>query len=153
MVNRGSEIIFAPFYRRIGAIVYDSILLVAILIIVTLCLLPFTLGNAIASNTLSYQIFLLFIIFSYFLGFWYFTGQTLGMVIWKIQLVDSDHLVEGNSADGNSSKLSLKQVLGRFLMAVISMLVAGAGILWCFVDPHHLALYDRFAKTKLILKR
>ena len=129
----------ASFPRRLGAMLYDSILVLAILIVGT-CLLHLIMGGKnIEPGNLYYQIYLLFLIGCFFSGFWIHGGQTAGMVAWRIKVTTL-----------TNEPISIQHALLRLLFALPSLLLGGCGLLWMLYDPDQLTLYDRWSKTKLI---
>lgn len=75
----------------------------------------------------------------FFIYFWRATGQTLGMLVWKIKLV---------SDDGNA--VTIRQGLTRFLMAIISIALLGAGYLALLFGNKTTTWHDRVSHTKVI---
>ena len=76
----------APLMRRLGAALYDSLLIIALWFFVGFAALPFTGGQAVSvANpwfaTAVYGLSALFFVF-----FWTRGGQTLGMRAWRLQL-------------------------------------------------------------------
>lgn len=134
----------APFYRRLGAILYDLILILALFMISTTCLLLlFNKGNAIPIGNLYYQEFLLFLFCAYHLWFWVKSGQTTGMAAWHIQLVSKV----------NHRPISLKQACLRFLVAIPLLLLGGVGLFYCLFNKKRSSLYDKIAGTECIILR
>ncbi len=130
----------ASLSRRLGAIFYDALLLLALLMLgsflyvpITGIVLPAPLGRTL------YQIFLLAISFFYFTGFWVHGGQTLGLRTWKLRLVAHD-----------GSSVTWPQATQRFALASVSWLCFGLGFLWVLVDREKLAWHDRFSGTRLV---
>ena len=85
----------AGLLRRLAALLYDMLLLVAVLMTVTWLLLPLTRGEAITRETVGaleylYQLLLLGLIVAYFGFSWTRSGQTLGMLAWRIRVLRSD---------------------------------------------------------------
>ena len=69
----------ATLFRRLAALFYDSLLLLAVWFIATALLLPFTSGEAIRPHNPLLSSYLLFISFFFYGWFWIHGGQTLGM--------------------------------------------------------------------------
>ena len=126
--------------RRLAAILYDSLLLFATLYFATLILLPFNGGEAIRPHPL-YTLYLFAVSFLYFAWAWTRGGQTLGMRAWRLRVVRR-----------NGLPLTWGQAALRFLAALLSWLVAGAGFWWVLVDSEHLSWHDRLSATKLVLE-
>ncbi len=86
----------AGLFRRLAALVYDCLPLFAILFVGTIAVLPLTGGEAITPATeglaayLAYRVFLALLALGYFGLAWTRGGQTIGMVAWKLRLVDRD---------------------------------------------------------------
>ena len=83
----------ASLSRRLAALFYDSLLLLAVYFIATAILLPLTGGEAIEANNPLLTSYLLFISFFFYAWFWVHGGQTLGMRSWRLQLHNLNHLV------------------------------------------------------------
>jgi len=78
----------APLTRRLLAMLYDSLLLIAVLFLAMALLLLILRGHS-PGNPWS-SLYLLLVSFGFFGGFWTHGGQTLGMRAWKIRLVGTD---------------------------------------------------------------
>jgi uncharacterized RDD family membrane protein YckC len=100
------------FLRRLGAIFYDSFLLVALLMLATALLLLLNGAKPIPPHTFLYQVYLLVVAYLYFDYCWRHGGQTLGMKAWKIRCVGA---------------ISHRQTLLRFLGAILSFVTLGLG--------------------------
>ncbi|WP_290648602.1 RDD family protein [Aquisalimonas sp.] len=88
-----SEAPYPGLFRRLAALVYDSMLVTAIVIAATALLLPVTGGEAIDAlgpATLLYQAYLLTVVFLFFGYCWTHGGQTLGMKAWRLRLRRAD---------------------------------------------------------------
>ena len=119
------------FTKNIIICIYDLLLLFSILFFFTLPLMIFSDGEGIGKN-IFYQLYLLFIIITYYLWFWIKHNQTLGMKSWKSYIVNKD----------NEKKLSIKQCLLRMLIALIG------GHLFLLFGKE--SLQDTVSKTKLV---
>lgn len=121
--------------RRLAAIVYDALQVIALLMLVTL---PFVLLDL--GQTPFHQSALVITIFAFFAKFWRHGGQTLGMKSWDMRLVsDFDHPV------------TLMQCLLRLIAATVSFLCLGAGYLWMLIDKDQRTWADKFSDTHLIM--
>jgi uncharacterized RDD family membrane protein YckC len=129
----------ASLLRRLAALFYDSLLLLAILFIATVILLPLTGGEAVHSGNPFFSAYLLFISFFFYGWFWMHGGQTLGMRAWRLQL--------RNLRPG---PLTWWQVLLRFLIALPSAALFGVGYLWMLVDRRKLTWHDRYSETCIV---
>jgi uncharacterized RDD family membrane protein YckC len=122
--------------------VYDSLLLFAVLFAATFVLLPFTEGEAIAPNNLLYTVYILAVSFVYLGWFWTHGGQTLGMRAWGIRLVG-----------GPQTAITWRRSLARFAGALLSWIPCGLGYLWAAFDRDRLAWHDRLSRTRLVNER
>ena len=80
----------ASLWRRMAAMVYDSLLIFTVLIVVGMTTLPIIHGLSVDRNHIAFKIYLLAAIFAFFGWFWTHGGQTLGMRAWKIKIVKYD---------------------------------------------------------------
>ena len=119
------------FTKNIIICIYDLLLLFSILFFFTLPLMIFSDGEGIGKN-IFYQLYLLFIIITFYLWFWIKHNQTLGMKSWKSYIVNKN----------NEKKLSIKQCLLRILIALI-----GGHLFLLFRKE---SLQDIISKTKLV---
>ncbi len=128
--------------RRLGALVYDSVLLTGILFVATAVILPFRGGEAFRPDHPGYSLYLLGVIFLFFGWFWTHGGQTLGMRAWKIRLCTED-----------GGPLSWKQASLRFFAALLSLGMFGLGFVWAFLDKEKRCWHDRIARTRMMSLR
>ena len=134
----------AGIARRLAALLYDSLLLAALLMVFTAAVLFLTRGFAVLPETVGpwiylYRAGLVAVIAAYFVGNWMHSGQTLGMRAWHLHVLDA-----------RGGRLGLLPALVRFVLAVVAWLPIGLGVLWLHVDPARLALHDRLAKTRMV---
>ena len=118
----------AGLFRRLAAMFYDALLIVALLFIVTFAMLPLTGGEAILTSTQGglghfYHGLLLLAGFAYFGVCWTQGGQTLGMKAWRLRL---------ETADGGA--LNWAEALVRFTIGLSLALLAALG-LWYLSRP------------------
>lgn len=135
----------ASVLRRFGAMLYDTLLIVALLMVVTALLLPFTGGEALTQDRLgvfelAYRVLLLAIVVGFFGWFWTRRGQTLGMTAWRLQLrrVDGEAITWGD-------------VFKRLAAALVALLPLGLGYFWIWIDRDHLAWHDRWTNTRVVV--
>jgi len=126
-------------FKRLAAMFYDTLLLLALWFIAIAILLPLHGGEAFGPNNPWLTTYLLFIAFFFYGWFWRHGGQTLGMRAWRLQL--------RNQRPG---PISWWQVLLRFMVALASGLLLGLGYLWILVDRKHLSWHDRYSETTIV---
>ena len=126
--------------RRLGALFYDTLVLLALWMLGTALTLLFTGGQAVPPGNPVYQTFLLILSFAYFGGFWHRGGQTVGMKAWRLRV---------RTRGGRG--LTWTHALLRFFGAIGSWLVIGLGFSWSLFDREGLAWHDRFSDTELVV--
>ncbi len=137
----------APLWRRLAAMFYDSILILAI-VIVTSGLYHGLINNwllgledAPAGFNPLLSTILLFLIFFFFAHFWGKNGQTLGMQAWRIQL----------RSTLKSQRITLLQALLRFMVAIPSLALCGMGFFWMLIDKDQKTWHDRYSDSEVVL--
>jgi uncharacterized RDD family membrane protein YckC len=126
--------------RRIAAMLYDALLVGALLFTATVPFIAIRGGEPVeVSDNLLYRIVLALVVFVFFVGFWSRSGRTLGMQSWGLQLETT------NGEIPSASTASL-----RFFAALISWLPLGLGFIWQIWDPQNLTWHDRISKTRLV---
>lgn len=120
--------------RRLAAILYDTLQVIALLMLVTL---PFALLDL--GQTPFHQSALALTIFAFFAKFWRHGGQTLGMKSWDMRIVSND-----------GRPITFTQCLLRIIAAVPSFIFF-IGYLWMLVDKEKRTWPDRFSDTHLIM--
>ncbi len=121
-----------------AAIIYDFLLLLAVLFLATALLLPFNAGEAFTSRQILYPLYLLLISFGFYGWFWTHGGQTLGLRAWKLKVLTLDQ-----------TPLSWYQAFLRFIAALLSWLVCGLGFIWIIFDKKKYSWHDRLSKTAI----
>jgi uncharacterized RDD family membrane protein YckC len=134
----------AGFGRRIAALLYDSILLAALLVVFTSGAVFLNHRMAVEPATAGawwylYRLGLIGVIAGYYLVNWTRSGQTLGMRAWHLRAVSD-----------SGRPLGLKAAALRFVLGVLAWAPAALGVLWLYADREHLALHDRLSKTRVV---
>ena len=124
--------------RRFMSIIYDSLLILSIMIIGTLPFIAIRYGEAVESNSNYYQFTLFIIIYFFLVGFWSISGRTLGMQSWGLRLETFD-----------GYRPNIIQCSIRFFAAIVSWLPFGLGFWWQLFDKQNLTWHDRISKTKI----
>jgi uncharacterized RDD family membrane protein YckC len=127
----------AGLLRRLGAMVYDSLLILALWMFTLFPLVvvsnDFVYGPAVRS--------LLFLeMYLFFAYFWVRRGQTLGMLAWRIAV---------HSDDGGA--VTLLQATLRFFGAMASFACLGLGYLWILFDPQRRSWSDLISSSRILL--
>ena len=126
--------------RRVAAMLYDGLLILALLFLATLPFIAVRGGDPVEANeNLMYRLILCLVIFVFFVGFWTRSGRTLGMQSWRLQLQTND-----------GGEVSTKVATLRFFAALISWLPAGLGFWWSLWDSDRLTWHDRISGTRIV---
>ena len=133
--NNSNQLYYVGILRRVAAFAYDFVLLLALLLLATAVLMPFSRG-AIQPGNVAFQVYLFIVSFVFYGWFWTHGGQTLGMRAWKIR-VELE----------NGANLTWPQALLRFILGLLTF---GIGLLWCLWDHKHRAIYDVLARTQVV---
>jgi len=134
----------AGFGRRFAALLYDSVLLAALLVVFTSGAVFLNHAQAVERETAGawvylYRAGLISVIAGYYLLNWTRSGQTLGMRAWRLRAVTPA-----------GKPLALKDAVLRCVFGVLAWAPAALGVLWLYFDPEHLALHDRLSKTRVV---
>src|SRR5690606_4578153 len=124
--------------RRFGAIVYDSLLVLAVLFLGTLPFVAAAGGEPVEPRNRLYQLTLLLVCYAFFVGFWSGYGRTLGMQSWRLRI----EAPEGRKPGAGRASL-------RFVAVILSWLPAGLACGWQLVDSDNLGGHDRLSGTRL----
>jgi len=127
----------AGFFRILAAIGYDAVVMLAIYLIIGFVFVLFSRGDAVLSGHPLYPVLqstLLFSLFGYLTYSWTRSGQTIGMLAWKIKLTST-----------HTEQVSLWQALLRFFSACL-----GLGNVWVLIDRDMRSWHDIFSDTRLI---
>lgn len=124
----------ASIWKRLATLVYETILLIAILFIADYLFIALTHNAQSPLLKILLQIYLVGVMAAYFSWFW-MRGQSLAMKTWHIHLVT----VAGE-------KLTLRHALLRFMFSWL----VGITQIWAFFDHDGQFLHDRLAGTRLI---
>lgn len=125
--------------RRLAAILYDALLVLALLFLASVPFIAARGGESVEPNNRLYQLCMLIVVYVFFVGFWVRKGRTLGMQSWGLQLESA------NGATPTIAKASL-----RFFAAILSWLPIGLGFFWQLWDKDQLTWHDHISGTSLI---
>lgn len=126
--------------RRIGAMIYDCLLLFALLMLATIPFVAMRGGEAVEPlSDLYFRLTLVGVIYLFFVGFWLRSGRTLGMQSWRLQLESTD-----------DSEIGLGKATLRLAASLLSWAPLGLGFLWSIWDKERLTWHDKLSKTKIV---
>jgi uncharacterized RDD family membrane protein YckC len=163
----------AGILRRFGAMLYDSLILIGILIIATFPFVPFLNGKVLVPREVGafayvYWCWQALLVTAFFVFFWTRRGQTLGMLAWRLRI---------QRADG--ANISWKQAIRRLALvaALLAPVLVGyhliwrewsdasartlattlalspflAAYVWIWIDRDRLAWHDRWSGTRVVV--
>lgn len=146
----------APLWRRLAAMLYDSLLCIALAFVVT------AIYTALHKLLISAGLFsdrygamldaesnvghdpvlalvLLVSLWLFFGFFWRRDGQTLGMQTWRIRIENQD-----------GSLIDWTQAILRVIAGGLSWATFGLGWLWQWVDSRHRSWTDRLSRSRTV---
>jgi len=157
-------------FKRLAAMSYDSLLLIAVLFVATGIATALSGGESISAGNPLFTTYLFFICYAFFAWFWTHGGQTLGMRAWKIRLQSN-----------NSAPITLLQALLRYitglpawiciLLGIVKLMLPEApeigppiswlfmlpkgillaiGLIWLLLDTQFFLWRDKFTESKII---
>ena len=141
----------APVWRRFAAILYDSFLVLSLLFLVGFINLAIQLRlygqdqlrqmteNGDSLGGPFFYTTILLTVFSFFAFFWTRRGQTLGMQVWRVRVLNDD-----------GSKISMKQSFLRFITAIPALFLFGLGVIWSLWDSKKLSWQDRLSGSRTV---
>ena len=136
-----TEVRYCGLFRRLLAMTYDALIVIALLMIAALVALPFSGPDVRAGRDLVYTLYLLIAWFAYFGWCWRTTRATLGMRAWRVRLVTQD----GAKPGWGSCAL-------RFVIAMVSGLAGGVGFAWALFDKRRRCWHDLATGSWLVVE-
>lgn len=125
--------------RRIGAMVYDGLILLAIWMVAT-AIVVIASNKAVDSGNPLFQIYLLVLAFAYFHASWSRIGQTLGMRTWRIRL------------DPGPDPFTLARSAVRFSTGLVSIALFGLGFFWALGRSDRRGWPDLASRSRLVYR-
>jgi uncharacterized RDD family membrane protein YckC len=130
----------ATLLRRIGAIIYDTVLAgFSIVIVAAIPAYAFTALTGAKVPDVIMMLIYAAMAYGFFGWFWTHGGQTLGMRAWKVRVVTDD-----------GKPINWQQARSRFVWAIASWVALCVGFLVSLFDPERRTWHDRFSKTRLV---
>ena len=153
----------AGLFRRLAALLYDALLVIAVLFIAAL---PLPLVEK-SVRTLWWarileQLYLLTAWFLFFGWFWTHGGQTVGMKAWrmKLQCLNGDRpswrdaLIRFFVSSGSFWLLLVLyglEILSSKIAFILAGIVFGLAFLWILIDQKGCAWHDHLSRTRLVM--
>ena len=163
-----SPITHPSILKRLLAAFYDGFLILATLFFATALTLPFTKGEIAAGNNIYMSLYLLVVVYIFYGWFWTHGGQTLGMRVWKQQLVR----VDGTAVNWQQTFIRLITGLPAWLLFLVGLLLwtvpdkiglaeplsgipnwafAVTGFIWVLLDNRSNTWRDKLSGTQVII--
>lgn len=163
----------AGLLRRLGAILYDALIVIALLIVITFAFVPLLDGRVLVPaevGALAYVYWVVeFVAIVVFFGyFWTRRGQTIGMLAWRLRLeqVDGANVTWGSSV----RRLALHALLlapfflgywlvwrdwspglPRKLAFALTLAPEVLAYIWVWIDRDRRSWHDRWTHTRVVL--
>ena len=153
-----------PLWRRLLALVYDLLIVVAIVMVVgLLCQLAtggqliHTVGKTVVP--IWYQLLQALVVMAYFISSWRRGGQTVGMRPWRIRVTRDD----GGTPSLQQAMIRVLAAAAPLLLLVLEPLIGLHATLWALLivwtiwfavalfDPRRRAVHDFAARTEIRL--
>ena len=131
------------FTRRLSAMIYDGLIVLAIWMIGSIVIVIAT-DNAIEAGTLWFQAYLLILNWAYFASSWLKGGQTVGMRAWNIHLIS-------NHPQRLGHRISWFDSLLRVAVGWVSLLAFGLGFLWSLFHKDRASWHDLASRSRLVV--
>jgi uncharacterized RDD family membrane protein YckC len=128
-----------PLLRRILSLVYEALLLAALLWCASLVFRAIEIPLAVAHSRTVFQVYIFTLTGVYFTWQWAHGGQTLAMRAWRVRLVTR-----------SGAGLNVLQAWLRYILATLGLVACGLGFLWALIDRERQFLHDRLLGTRLI---
>jgi uncharacterized RDD family membrane protein YckC len=127
----------ATLVRRLLSMLYDGLLIIAHWMVLGCIGVAINHGQAVEGPLFKSVLFIASYLF--FAYFWTRSGQTLGMIAWNLRV----ETVAGG-------RISWMQALIRFMVAIPSALLLGAGYWWMLLSDERLSWNDRISDTRVV---
>lgn len=129
----------APLRIRLAALVYEALVLAALMIVATAAFVAVAGDSRAQPLRALLQVYLLTVAAAYCVYSWSAGRRTLAMRTWRLRLVDAG----GNPPD-------LRTALVRWLVLAASLPLGALPFWWALFDPDRRYLHDRAAGTRLV---
>ncbi|PHS61841.1 MAG: hypothetical protein COB09_16610 [Thalassobium sp.] len=139
----------APLTRRLAAMAYDGLVLIALYILLG-GLLVTAVSKIIGSTEFvrlspAMSMSVMFTIsFLYYSHSWRRGGQTIGMKAWGLKLLND------NNKNSNGRGIQLSQCMLRSGVGFFSLLFAGLGFWWALFDKQQRSWHDMASLTRMV---
>jgi len=130
---------YPSLWRRLLALLYDLVVITALLFVAGFIGIIFTGGEAVQSGNIAFQLWLSLVPAGYFALSWRKAGQTMGMRSWRLRIV---------SADGADMRWA---TIGRRLISGALLGLPLIGFLGCLYQAQRQSWQDTLGGTLTVL--
>lgn len=127
--------------RRLLVMVYDSLVVTALLLLATALALVAGFDQVTAGEDPLFTLYLLAVWFLYLGWFWHRGGMTVGMRSWQVLIERED-----------GQRPGWGQCLLRFLVSFVSAACFGLGFAWSLFDAQKRTWHDLASNTRLVMR-
>ena len=132
-----SDLAPAGLLRRLAAMFYDALLILAIWMVTLLVMVAANGGEPVLGAPVQTLLFLE--AFTFFGYFWSAAGQTAGMRAWRLRLVSNE-----------GGRISLHQATLRFAVALVAFGAFGIGYFWALIDRQGRTWPDLASHSRMV---
>lgn len=125
--------------RRLAAMFYDTLLLLAVLLVAVALALMISRGTFTYHNPF-FRTMMFLLCFIFYAWPWLHGGQTLGMSTWRLRIQNRE-----------GGPITLWQAVLRFMLAIPSLALGGLGFFWMLFDRDRMTLYDRLSRSVMVV--
>ncbi len=126
----------APIWKRLLALIYDGLVVTALILTSGLIASVLAQGEAPAWLT---QVLIVFSVGGYFWWSWTHGGKTAGMRAWHLRVV-------GLKSEAITHDVAFR----RLVFCVLTLAPVGATLFTAALSPIGQTIYDRLSKTKVV---
>ena len=137
--KNSDDIVPCGLLRRLAIMLYDALVILALLIIAAALAMVVGFDSATALKDWGYTMYLLTVWFLYLAWCWRKGGMTVGMRAWRVRIQN-----EGGDLPGWG------QCLVRFVTSFLSAAIAGAGFIWSLFEDRKRCWHDILSRTRLL---
>lgn len=160
-------------FRRLAAVCYDCLPVLALVIVATFPFIPFAQGRVLIPSEVGVLAYLywfvqLTVTAAFFVYFWTTRGQTVGMLPWRLRLQRPDGSLMTRSEGARRFGLLVllwapffagywfvwghwSRGAGRTVAMAASLLPLVLAYAWIWIDRDGCALHDRWSGTRMVL--
>ena len=140
-----SQATACSFTRRLSALIYDGLIVLAIWMIGSIVVV-IARDGAISAGNAWFQGYLLILAWAYFASGWMIGGQTVGMRAWDI------HLISIRTPD-QARKIGWLDSVLRFAVGWLSLFAFGLGFIWSLFTADRAGWHDLASRSRLIVRK